>query len=241
MAAALQMRVFRSLTLTLACVALVAALTGCQVNPVTGQQQLNFISRQQALSLGDEQHPRVVNSHNGRMDLPELNRYLTDIVKRLHRNSHTPDMPVDFTLLNSSVVNAFALPGHVYATRGFVAKVDNEAQFAAVMGHELAHVSAGHVAQQMSRQTLSSLGLSLAGAALGGDTAAAQGAMQAAKLGTAGRRSGRPTAQGPITPLSPAGTPARRWRCRRRFTTWRTGSRRCWRNTCPPTRRCERG
>ena len=184
MTAALQKRIFRSLALTLACVAFLAAMTGCRVNPVTGEQQLNFVSRQQALSLGDEQHPKVVKSHNGKMEMSELNRYLTDIVMRLHSNSHTPDMPVDFTLLNSSVVNAFALPGHVYATRGFVAKVDNEAQFAAVMGHELAHVSAGHVAQQMSRQTLSSLGVSLAGVALGGDTAAAQGAMQAAKLGT---------------------------------------------------------
>lgn len=183
MTSALRLKIFRPLALVLACAAMLAAAAGCKTNPVTGQQQLNIVSNRQALALGDQEHPSVVNSYGGTMDMRELNSYLSGIVMRIHQNSHTPDMRIDFHLLNSSVVNAFALPGHVYATRGFVAKVENEAQFAAVMGHELAHVSAGHVAQQMSRQTISSVGLSMVGLALG-DTAVAQGAMQAAQLGT---------------------------------------------------------
>jgi len=83
---------------------------------------------------------------------------------------------VDFTVLNTSVVNAFAIPGHVYATRGFLVRLQNEAQFAAVMAHEMAHVAAGHTAQNMTHQALVSLGIGLAKAALG-DSAGSRGAL----------------------------------------------------------------
>jgi predicted Zn-dependent protease len=154
--------------------ALCAALcaTGCVVNPVTGGSELRLVGSGEEVVLGHQTHPNVVFMYDGEYHDPELNRYLGTIVMRLHRGSHRPDMGMEFTMLNTSVVNAFATPGHVYATRGFLARLENEAQFAAVMGHELAHVAAGHSAKQLTHSVLVSLALGVADYA-GGDSLAA--------------------------------------------------------------------
>ena len=92
--------------------------------------------------MGNAYHPDIVFMYDGEYIDPELKQYLGSIVVRLNEVSHRSEMSVDFTVLNTSMINAFAIPGHVYATRGFLAELQNEAQFAAVMGHELAHVEA---------------------------------------------------------------------------------------------------
>jgi len=156
--------------------ALVLALAaGCRTNPVTGGRELVLVGAADELSMGDSYHPTIIFMYDGEYQDPELKRYLGTIVRRLHHGSHRRQMRTDFTVLNTSVVNAFAIPGHVYATRGFLARLDNEAQFASVMGHELAHVAAGHSAKQMTNQALAALGLGLVQGVLG-DSLAAQGA-----------------------------------------------------------------
>jgi len=144
----------------MALVALFAA--GCVTNPVTGRRELMLVGEGDEVAVGHRTHPSVIFLYDGEYHDPELNRYLGTIVMRLHRASHRPQMPMEFTMLNTSVVNAFATPGHVYATRGFLARLENEAQFAAVMGHELAHVAAGHTAKNITQSILSSLALGLA-------------------------------------------------------------------------------
>ena len=74
--------------------------------------------------------------------------------------SHRPDLPFQFRLLDSDVLNAFAVPGgYVYFTRGIMAYFNNEAQFAGVLGHEIGHVTARHSAQQYTKQMLSQVAL----------------------------------------------------------------------------------
>ncbi len=150
------------------CAALFFSLlvTGCRTNPVTGKSNLVLLSEQQELALGHRQHPNIIYMYDGEYQDTELKRYLGTIVMRLRNVSHRRNMPVDFTVLNTSVINAFATPGHVYATRGFLAELENEAQFASVMGHELTHVVAGHSAQQMSTKMLTAAGLQLTSKAL---------------------------------------------------------------------------
>jgi predicted Zn-dependent protease len=155
---------------------------GCEVNPVTGRQELMLISVEQELAMGNRAHPSLVFMYDGEYQDPELNRYLGSIALRVHMASHRPQIPMNFTILNTSQVNAFATPGHVYATRGFLARLDNEAQFAAVVGHELAHVAARHTARAMSNSMLTSVALGSADAAIGG-TLGGQIAVGAGKIG----------------------------------------------------------
>ncbi len=139
---------------------------GCATNPVTGKSELVFYSEVDEVRLGDSIHPGVIYEYDGEYQDPELKRYLGTIVLRLHKVSHRPDQPVDFKVLNSSIFNAFAIPGHVYVTRGFLAKLRNEAEFAAVMGHELAHYTARHSVKELTTSRLTGIGMGLASLAL---------------------------------------------------------------------------
>ncbi|MHC5034820.1 MAG: M48 family metalloprotease, partial [Planctomycetota bacterium] len=143
---------------------------GCRTNPVTGFLEFSLGGPDTELALGHQSHPSIIFMYDGEYRDPELNRYLGTIVMRLHACSHRPEMPTEFTMLSTSVVNAFATPGHVYATRGFLAKLENEAQFSSVMGHELAHVTAGHPAKQMTHRLLTGLAFGVADFAVGDTT-----------------------------------------------------------------------
>jgi predicted Zn-dependent protease len=178
---------YAALGLCAAALAAAGLVAGCRTNPVTGQSELVLVQPQEELALGDELHPNVIFSYDGEYLDPELKRYLGTIVMRLHACSHRPDMPTDFTVVNTSVVNAFAIPGHVYATRGFIAHMPNEAQFAAVMGHELAHVAAGHTAKELTNKMLTGLVFNAAdyaaGGSAGGKLAAGAGQVGIALVG----------------------------------------------------------
>jgi predicted Zn-dependent protease len=147
---------------------------GCQVNPVTGKKEFSLVSQDQEIAMGNAYHPDIVFMYDGEYQDVELKQYLGSIVIRLNEVSHRSEMPVDFTVLNTSMINAFAIPGHVYATRGFLAELENEAQFAAVMGHELAHVSCGHSAKGMTRQMVTGVGLGVLATMMDGDSAASK-------------------------------------------------------------------
>jgi len=96
----------------------------------------------------------------GLVDDPELQRYVSDIGKRLAATSERPDLPWSFEVVDDPVVNAFALPGgFIYVTRGILAYFESEAELAGVLGHEIGHVTARHSVSQMSRQQLQQIGL----------------------------------------------------------------------------------
>ncbi len=148
-----------------------AVLARCAVNPVTGQQQLMLVSEEQEVQIGNETYPNALwggEGGGGEYQDEQLKQYLTQVVKRIHDVSHRPGLPFTFVVQNSSVPNAWAIPGHVAITRGLLAGLDNEAEFAFVMGHEIGHVSARHSASRMSWGMLSQMGLGLAGFAVSG-------------------------------------------------------------------------
>ncbi|MDQ0474691.1 M48 family metalloprotease [Labrys wisconsinensis] len=96
-------------------------------------------------TAADREHDRLVASYGGAYKNPATERYLDDLVDRLAAQSDRPDIPYKLTILNSSSVNAFALPsGRIYVTRGLLALANDDAEIAAVIAHEMAHVSARH-------------------------------------------------------------------------------------------------
>jgi predicted Zn-dependent protease len=134
---------------------------GCSTNPATGKMQLNaFADKDTEIKLGSSAAPGMINEGGGEIPDPEIQAYVTNIGKRLAAGSERPDLPWEFHTLNTTVVNAFALPGgKVFITRGLMEKLENEAQVAGVLGHECGHVTAQHIGQQMTRQKMFEAGL----------------------------------------------------------------------------------
>lgn len=149
-------------------IATLVLLSGCTVNPVTGERQLALLPESQALSMGQEQYIPTQQMQGGKFYLdPELGLYVSEVGQKLAAVSDRPDLPYEFVVLNNGVPNAWALPGGKIAiNRGLLTELENEAQLAAVLGHEIVHAAAGHSQQQMQNQALISLGVGLAGFAL---------------------------------------------------------------------------
>lgn len=145
-----------------------AVLVGdaCTVNPATGERQFNVLSESQELQLGEEAAPQFIEEYGGEIPSPEIQEYVRQIGQQLAEQSERPDLPWDFTVVDSSTINAFALPGgKVFISRGLLAEMKNEAQLAGVLGHEIGHVTAEHIGQQMSRQIAFQAGLAGLGVA----------------------------------------------------------------------------
>ncbi len=153
----------RAKALTL--VALLALLASCTTNPATGKSQLAPLSSvEDDAKIGAEAHPKIVAAYGGIYDDQRVGQYVASVTQRIVHGTSQPNQPYRVTVLNSPVVNAFALPGgYVYVTRGLLALVNDEAELAGVLGHEIGHVITRHGAQ---RQT-AALGASVIGAVLG--------------------------------------------------------------------------
>ncbi|RME97103.1 MAG: peptidase M48 [Bacteroidetes bacterium] len=118
-----------------------------------------LVSKGQELAMGQQADPSII-AQFGLYEDEELQRFISRKGQQMARVSHQPDLPYEFKLLDSPVVNAFALPGgYVYFTRGIMAHFNNEAQFAGVLGHEIGHVTARHSARQYSRSILAQVAL----------------------------------------------------------------------------------
>ncbi|HSU82933.1 MAG TPA: M48 family metallopeptidase, partial [Thermoanaerobaculia bacterium] len=134
-------------------------LWGCSTNPATGRPQLALISEQQEVQLGrdyDQQIQRLLGVYPD----ARLQEYVDRIGQKLAAGSERPDLAWTFRVVDDPVVNAFALPGgHVYVTRGLMTHLTSEAQLAAVIGHEIGHVTARHSVNQMSKERIARIGL----------------------------------------------------------------------------------
>lgn len=134
-------------------------LASCATNPVTGKKELMLLSKGQEQQMGMESDPQIVAAY-GLYEDADLQRFINAKGQLMARVSHRPDLKYEFKVLDSPVVNAFALPGgYVYFTRGIMAHFNNEAEFAGVLGHEIGHITARHSARQYSRQMLGQIGL----------------------------------------------------------------------------------
>jgi|AGTN01.1.fsa_nt_gi Putative Zn-dependent protease len=134
------------------------ALSGCQVAPGTGRSSFNLLSEDDERQIGQQTHPEIVKEFGGTYGDPAVAAYIAGIGHRLVRVSETPAADFRFTVLNSQIVNAMALPGgYIYVTRGLLALCGNEAEIAGVVGHEIGHVLARHTAERVSRAQASSI------------------------------------------------------------------------------------
>lgn len=147
---------------------LAIALAGCSVNPVTGEKQLSLIGESQELAMGAEQYVPTQQTQGGQFYVdPELGLYVSEVGRKIAAVSDRPDLPYEFVVLNSSVPNAWALPGGKIAiNRGLLTELENEAQLASVLGHEIVHAAARHSVQRMQQSMLISAGVAGLGFAL---------------------------------------------------------------------------
>lgn len=137
------------------------ALANCAVNPVSGNPNFVTMSESQEVSVGRSEDKKV-RSQYGIYDDAALQRYVSDIGQRLAKSSHRPGLEYQFAVVDSPEINAFALPGgYIYITRGILAYLNSEAELAAVLGHEIGHVTARHSVQQLSAATAASVGASV--------------------------------------------------------------------------------
>lgn len=145
-------------------------LVSCAVNPVTGKDELMLVSEEEEIKIGKSVYRDALWSAEGgggEYQDTRLKQYLEGVVMRLHKASHRPNLPLTFSIQNSSVPNAWAIPGHVVMTRGLIAGLENEGEFAYIMGHEIGHISAKHSARHMSQNMMLGLALGIEAAAIG--------------------------------------------------------------------------
>lgn len=142
----------------LATAALVAA-AACATNPATGRRDLMLIGEGQEVALGRQEDSKAVAAYGTYPD-EALVRWVESLGLALAARSERPALPWSFRLADDAAVNAFAAPGgFIFVTRGILAHLDSEAELAMVMGHEIGHVTARHLARQLSQQQLATLGL----------------------------------------------------------------------------------
>lgn len=147
-----------------------AGLSGCATSPVTGETILVGMSEAQEKQADAQVAPHQFSQDLGAIQDEAVNRYVAGVGQRMGALTHRPQMPYSYRVLNANYVNAYTFPGGAMGvTRGILADLDDEAQLAALLGHELGHVNARHAAQRQGQNLI-------AQAALAGLNVAAQNA-----------------------------------------------------------------
>ena len=135
-----------------------AMVNGCAKNPVTGQQELSFMSKQEEIQTGKRFYPMMTQVNDGEVQDAELQQYVQNLGEQLASVSHRPDLPYQFNVVNASNANAYALPGgFISVTRGLILNMKHEDELAAVIGHEIAHATARHGAKGQTRSILTNI------------------------------------------------------------------------------------
>ncbi len=134
-------------------------IIACSVNPVTGKKEVMFISEEKEIAMGKQAHPSIMDQFGEYKD-DKLQAFITEKGNEMAAVSHRSHLNYSFKVVDSPILNAFAVPGgYVYFTRGIMAHFNNEAEFAGVLGHEIGHVTARHSAKQQTQATLGQIGL----------------------------------------------------------------------------------
>jgi predicted Zn-dependent protease len=167
------------------------ALAACAAPPTPGEPPRTVAARSVAEQrIGDQSHPRILAQFGGEYRNARLQSYVNRIGARLAAQTEQPQGPWTFTVLDSPIVNAFALPGgYVYVTRGLIALANDEAELAGVIGHEMGHVTAAHSMRRQETATVAQVGVLAAvigAAVLGADRAVADAVGQLASAGAQG-------------------------------------------------------
>lgn len=155
------------------------SLAACSTNPATGDRQFTaLLPAANEAKIGAQEHAKVEQAYGKFMTGP-IASYVNGIGQKIAKNTERKDVTYKFHVIDSPIVNAFALPGgYIYVSRGLMTLANSEAELAAVIGHEIGHVTARHAAERMSQGFIVGLGAAVIGAAAG------NGAGQAANLGS---------------------------------------------------------
>jgi predicted Zn-dependent protease len=152
---------FKLWTLAAIAAVLPAVLGACATNPVTGRNEMSFVTAAQELEIGKQGYAPVIQEY-GLYDDAALQTYVNSIGQRVALVSHLPNLEWHFTIVDDPAVNAFAMPGgYIYITRGLLPYLNSEAQLAGVLGHEIGHVTRRHTAARMTQQELYGAGFAL--------------------------------------------------------------------------------
>jgi predicted Zn-dependent protease len=133
------------------------ALSGCTTNPSTGRDQLLLVSEDQVSAMGIEATPALLQEYGGQIESRAVREYVNNVGAKLARQveQEFKDIKWEFYVLDSDVINAFALPpGKVFMSRGLMQHLGSEAELAAVLGHEMGHITARHVSERLSQAML---------------------------------------------------------------------------------------
>jgi len=160
----------------LALLLILTLFTSCAVDPVTGRSELLMLSQSEEIALDRRQSPYQFSSDYGVVQDKKLNAYINRVGTEIAARSHRPQMPYSYRAVNATYINAYALPGgSIAVTRGLLVELENEAELAALLGHETGHVNARHAAEASTKGMLANLllaGATIATSAAGyGDAA----------------------------------------------------------------------
>ncbi|MBK7361272.1 MAG: M48 family metalloprotease [Micavibrio sp.] len=150
--------------------AVIISLAACSTNPATGARQFTgLMSPGQESSVGASEHQKVEQQFGFYND-PKLTAYVNEVGNKVTKDTERADVQYKFYVIDSPIVNAFALPGgYIYVSRGLLALANSEAELAAVLSHETGHITARHSAERYSHGVVTSLGAAVLGAAVGSD------------------------------------------------------------------------
>lgn len=148
-----------NLTRSMVLVAIMFLLNDCARNPVSGRRQMVLMSEEQEIAMGKEADPQILQVY-GLYEDKKLQDFINAEGKKMGAISHRPNLEYHFRIVDSDIINAFAVPGgYVYFTRGIMAHFNNEAEFAGVLGHEIGHITARHSVIQQRNAVLGQVGL----------------------------------------------------------------------------------
>ncbi len=161
------------------------ALAACGINPVTGEREIQLVSQQSEIELGQKNYGSLQQSQGGSYEVDvSLSRYVNEVGQRVAAVADRK-LPYEFVVVNNSVPNAWALPGgKIGINRGLLTELRNEAELAAVLGHEVVHAAARHSAKKMETGMAMNLGLIALGVSLR-DKQEGQALMVAGSVGAA--------------------------------------------------------
>jgi predicted Zn-dependent protease len=154
-------KIFKNTGIAILLILMIAWLLSCAVNPVTGKREFMLLTEGDEIQLGKNTDGQIVQMY-GIFEDQKIGKYINGLGQPMAKLSHRANLNWEFKVLDSPVINAFAVPGgFIYVTRGILAYLNSEAELAGVLGHEIGHVTARHSAKQYSKSTVAQLGLAV--------------------------------------------------------------------------------